>query len=83
MINRRELIYSGNEIVSDILVDVDWDEVKYHREKVLEKSDWRFLSDQTPTQEWTDYRQFLRDLPQNYSDPNLAADAWNEYPIPE
>jgi hypothetical protein len=83
MINRRELIYSGNEIVSDIMVDVDWNEVKYHREKVLLKSDWRFLSDQTPTQEWTDYRQFLRDLPQNYSDANSAADAWNEYPIPE
>lgn len=81
--NRRELIYSGEEIVSDILVDVNWDEVKYQREKVLEKSDWRFLSDQTPTQEWTDYRQFLRDLPQNYSDANSAADAWNEYPIPE
>jgi len=81
--NRRELIYSGEEIVSDILVDVNWDEVKYQREKVLEKSDWRFLSDQTPTQEWTDYRQFLRDLPQNYSDANSAADAWNTYPIPE
>lgn len=83
MINRREIIYSGNEIISDIVVDVDWDEVKYHREKVLEKSDWRFLSDQTPSQEWIDYRQFLRDLPQNYSDANLASDAWNQYPIPE
>ena len=38
--NRREIIYSGNEIVSDILVDVDWHEVKYHREKVLKKSDY-------------------------------------------
>jgi hypothetical protein len=83
MINRREIIYSGNEIVSDIMVDVDWNEVKNHRKKMLEKSDWRFLSDQTPSQEWTDYRQFLRDLPENYSDANSAADAWNEYPIPE
>lgn len=81
--NRREIIYSGNEIVSDILVDVDWHEVKYHREKVLEKSDWRFLSDQTPSQEWIDYRQFLRNLPQNYPDANAAADAWNQYDIPE
>ena len=81
--NRREIIYSGNEIVSDILVDVDWHEVKYHREKVLKKSDWRFLSDQTPSQEWIDYRQFIRDLPQNYESANDAADAWNEYPIPE
>ena len=40
--NRRELIYSGEEIVSDILVDVNWDEVKYQREKVLEKSDCGF-----------------------------------------
>ena len=83
MINRREIIYSENEIVSDIMVNVDWDEVKYHREKVLKKSDWRFLSDQTPSQEWIDYRQFLRDLPQNFTDSNEAADAWNEYHIPE
>jgi len=37
------------------------------------------------------YRQFLRDLPQTYFDEsdeisqgaNAAADAWNEYEIPE
>jgi hypothetical protein len=83
MINRREIIYSGNEIVSDIMVDVDWESVKSLRSSVLSECDYMFLSDQTPTQEWTDYRQFLRDLPQNYSNANSAADAWNEYPIPE
>jgi len=43
------------------------------------------------SQEWIDYRQFLRDLPQTYFDEsdeisqgaNAAADAWNEYEIPE
>ena len=28
------------------------------------------------------YRQFLRDLPQNHDSANDAADAWNEFTIP-
>lgn len=83
MIVRSEQVYAGKELISETFRDVTWDEVKLVREEVLEKSDWRFLSDQTPSQEWIDYRQFLRDLPQNYESPNDAADAWNEYEIPE
>lgn len=49
------------------------------------------MSDQSPSQEWVDYRQFLRDLPQNHFDvsdeisqgANAAADAWNDYTKPE
>jgi len=41
------------------------------------------MSDQNPSQEWIDYRQFLRDLPQNYDTANEAADAWAEYEKPE
>ena len=83
MIVRSEQVYAGKELISETFRDVTWDEVKLVREEVLEKSDWRFLSDQTPSQEWIDYRQFLRDLPQNYESANDAADAWNEYEIPE
>ena len=83
MIVRSEQVYAGKELISETFRDVTWNEVKLVREEVLEKSDWRFLSDQTPSQEWIDYRQFLRDLPQNYELANDAADAWNEYEIPE
>ncbi len=39
------------------------------RNELLFKTDWRFMSDQTPTKEWIDYRQALRDLPNNTVDP--------------
>tara|TARA_R100001224_G_scaffold19664_2_gene9659 strand:- start:959 stop:1216 length:258 start_codon:yes stop_codon:yes gene_type:complete len=65
------------------LLDISWDELRFERNNTLNHSDWRFMSDQTPSQEWIDYRQFLRDLPQNYETANEAADAWNEYNIPE
>tara|TARA_R100000700_G_C3173463_1_gene147989 strand:- start:1840 stop:2094 length:255 start_codon:yes stop_codon:yes gene_type:complete len=65
------------------LLDISWDELRFERNSTLNHSDWRFMSDQTPSQEWIDYRQFLRDLPQNYDTANEAADAWNEYNKPE
>ena len=64
-------------------IGYSWEGIKMIRQEHLELSDWRFMSDQTPSQEWIDYRQFLRDLPQNYDTANEAADAWNEYEIPE
>ena len=71
--------------------DTTWNVIRNDRNGILKNSDWRFMSDQSPSQEWIDYRQFLRDLPQNFFDEsdetsqgaNAAADAWNEYEIPE
>jgi len=83
MFNRREVIYHGDEIVSETMNNVDWPSIKNMRKHVLSECDYMFLSDQSPSQEWIDYRQFLRDLPQNFTDSNEAADAWNEYEIPE
>lgn len=89
--NRNSTIYAGTEIIESGKIDVTWNDVRFKRRKALKQSDWRFMSDQSPSQEWIDYRQFLRDLPQNYYDEsdevsqgaNAAADAWNEYEIPE
>ena len=61
------------------------------RNHVLKESDWRVNSDVEVSDEWVQYRQFLRDLPQNYFDEsdsvsqgaNEADDAWAAYPIPE
>lgn len=71
------------ELIESKLIDFSWKEVRERRDNELNNSDWRFMSDQTPTQEWIDYRQFLRDLPSNFESSNDAADAWNEYEIPE
>ena len=91
MINRNSTVYHGDEILESIQIDVTWNEVRKARNKALSDSDWRFMSDQSPSDEWIAYRVFLRDLPQNFFDEsdepsqgaNAAADAWNEYEIPE
>tara|TARA_B110000495_G_C23039916_1_gene622997 strand:+ start:2343 stop:2597 length:255 start_codon:yes stop_codon:yes gene_type:complete len=74
--------HEGN-IIEEITLDISWESVKLERKQELDKSDWRFMLDQTPSQEWIDYRAFLRDLPQNHTDPNEAVNAWIEYIIPE
>ena len=83
MIDRSEQIYHGKELISESFRDVEWDEVREWRNLILKESDWRFMSDQSPSDEWIAYRVFLRDLPQNHDNANDAADAWNEYEIPE
>ena len=80
---RSYVIFNGSEIIEESFIDVTWNELKLERKQELDNSDWRFMSDQTPSQEWVDYRQFLRDLPQQFTEANDAADAWNEYEIPE
>jgi len=83
-INRNKYYYDNEgNIIQTILLDISWIELRLERESELNKTDYMFLSDRTASQEWIDYRQFLRDLPQNYESANDAADAWNEYPIPE
>lgn len=81
--DRRHIVYNGDEIVDEYLEDFTWSVIRNERQGVLERSDYMFMSDQNPSQEWIDYRQFLRDLPQNYDTANEAADAWAEYEKPE
>jgi hypothetical protein len=84
MMNRNSTVYDGDEIVESTQIDVTWNEVRKARNKTLSDCDFRFMSDQSPSDEWIAYRVFLRDLPQNYPDSaNDAADALNEYEIPE
>jgi hypothetical protein len=59
--------------------------LKEERNRRIAESDWRFLSDQTPSQAWIDYRQALRDLPANSTpeldeDGNLINVNWPEKP---
>ena len=41
--------------------------LREERNQKLQETDWRFRSDLTPSQEWIDYCQALRDLPDTFS----------------
>ena len=44
--------------------------LRQERDRLIQQTDWRFRSDLTPSQEWIDYCQALRDLPA-ISEPQL------------
>jgi len=81
--NRRYLIYDGEEVVEDSMREVEWYEVRAARDQALAESDWRAVKDRVLPNAWKDFRTFLRDLPQNFDSANDAADAWAAYDIPE
>ena len=78
--NRTEEIYDGETLLETIVRDVDWKTVRSQRDYELKKTDWRAVKDRTMPQVWKDYRQALRDLPQNYESANDAADNWPQPP---
>jgi len=80
MMNRRVLIYDGDEILEDSEREVDWQEIRNARDIELAATDWRAVKDRTMSQAWKDYRQALRDLPQVHDESNNAADHWPEAP---
>ena len=47
--------------------------LRIERDKKIALTDWRVLPDQTPTDDWINYRQALRDLPAS-STPKLNSD---------
>jgi len=85
MIDRSHREYNGDELISHTYRDVSWFELRQLRDLVLKECDWRFMSDQSPSDEWVNYRVFLRDLPQTYPGElaNEACDAWMDYDKPE
>ena len=47
-----------------------WSTLRAQRDRLLAESDWTVLADSpTPTAAWKTYRQALRDLPDNTTDP--------------
>ena len=51
-----------------------WKIIRAERDKLLKESDYLILADapvdETQKQEWTTYRQALRDIPQDYDSPD-------------
>ena len=80
MVNRTHTIYAGDVVVEENMIDYDWDKLRRLRDRALGETDWRAVKDRTMSQAWKDYRQALRDLPQNHETANDAVDNWPEAP---
>lgn len=70
---QEEIEEENNEILQN-----KWNDVRRQRNELLSESDryalidvWNSLSEEKQ-QEWSTYRQQLRDLPQNYNDPDAV-----------
>jgi len=74
--NRNFTRYHGTDIIEQGLNDVSWETVRAERDQALEDSDWRALKDVVLSTPWREFRQALRDLPQNHAEANDAADSW-------
>jgi len=74
--NRTRTTYRGTEIIGTETFDVNWVQVRRARDYELSKTDWRAVKDRNMSQAWKDYRQALRDLPQDHPEANDAADNW-------
>ena len=53
-----------------IVVEHQWSDLRETRDKLLAENDWMANSDVTMSDAWKTYRQQLRDLPANTSDPS-------------
>ena len=78
-VQRRMIHIDVNRNKTVTYRDVTWDEIRRARDAELVQTDWRAVKDRTMSQAWKDHRQALRDLPQNHTEANDAADAW---PVP-
>lgn len=67
-------------IIEQSQLDMTWEELRSIRNQALADSDWRALKDVTLPNAWKEYRQALRDLPQQHDEANDAADAFPEPP---
>ena len=63
--------------IADKITELDAAEpmrlLRIERDKKIALTDWRVLPDQTPSDDWINYRQALRDLPASAS-PKLGSD---------
>lgn len=81
--NKKYITNHEGNIIEEITLDISWDEIRRVRTKILNDTDWRAVKDRTMSQAWKDYRKFLRDLPQDFTDSNEAVEALNQYDKPE
>ena len=82
---RTNTHYNDDETTTVTMLDISWNDLRYSRDICLANLDsyylpdrWTQLSSDRQT-ELNEYRQFLRDLPQENETANSACDSWTEY----
>lgn len=75
LMDRREAVYHGTDLVSETFREVSWEQVRAERDRALLECDWRALKDVVLSTAWKEYRQALRDLG-GFDSANDAADNW-------
>jgi len=79
-VHRNTRHYDGETLIEETFRNVEWDEVRRLRDLDLERCDWRAGKDVVLATAWKDYRQALRDLPQEHATANDACDNWPVMP---
>jgi len=79
-LSRNVRVYDAGVLQEESQRDFSWEEVRAERDRELAATDWRAIKDRTMSQAWKDYRQALRDLPQEHDTANEAADNWPVMP---
>ena len=74
------MIFDGDQVIDSGSHEFDWHQIRSKRDQELKATDWRAVKDRTMSQSWKDYRQALRDLPQDHASANDAADNWPQPP---
>lgn len=69
----KQIVVLNSEItlIDKTLPVSTWEDIKRKRNDLLKMSDWTQLADSPTTNKdiWAAYRQTLRDIPQNFSNP--------------
>ena len=65
-----------------ILRDQGWAQVRTVRDALLKDCDWTQLADSKVGDEWREFRQTLRDIPQKYKTPEKALKALEDLDLP-
>jgi len=73
---RKWVKLDGDDRIEEGEYDVSWEYLREQRDQALASSDWRALKDVVLSTSWKEYRQALRDLPQDHAEANDAADAF-------
>jgi len=78
--DRTWMIFDGDQVIDSGSHEFDWHQIRSKRDQELKATDWRAVKDRTMSQSWKDYRQALRDLPQDHASANDAVDNWPQPP---
>ena len=77
---RTQTYRAADGTLTTTMFDMTWDQIRSLRQTLLDETDWRAVSDRVLPDAWQEYRQALRDLPQDYESANDAADNWPQPP---